>query len=86
VNRPTLTIVAGANGAGKSTLTNGNLDVFGLFPLLDPDVFANLLLATGTGVTPIWAGREVIRLSKQHLERRESFAVETTLSGKSICK
>jgi predicted ABC-type ATPase len=83
VNRPTLTIVAGANGAGKSTLTNGNLDVFGLAPLLDPDAFANVLHSTGTGIAAIGAGKEVIRLAKEHLERRKSFAVETTLSGKN---
>jgi predicted ABC-type ATPase len=83
VNRPTLTIVAGANGAGKSTLTNGNLDVFGLAPLLDPDAFANLLHTTGTSITAIGAGKEVIRLAREHLAQRKSFAVETTLSGKN---
>ena len=29
------------------------------------------------------AGKEVLRLAKEHLKRRESFAVETTLSGKN---
>ena len=29
------------------------------------------------------AGREVLRLTKQYVKRRQSFAVETTLSGKS---
>ena len=29
------------------------------------------------------AGREVLRLTEQHIKRRESFAVETTLAGKS---
>ena len=29
------------------------------------------------------AGKEVLRLAKEHLERKESFAVETTLSGKN---
>jgi predicted ABC-type ATPase len=29
------------------------------------------------------AGKEVLRLAKEQLERRESFAVETTLSGKN---
>jgi predicted ABC-type ATPase len=83
VSRPTLTIVAGANGAGKSTLTSGNLDIFGGVPLLDPDAFATMIRATGTGIAAIGAGKEVLRLAKEHLERRESFAVETTLSGKN---
>jgi predicted ABC-type ATPase len=29
------------------------------------------------------AGKEVLRLAKEHLERRKSFAVETTFSGKN---
>lgn len=83
MSRPTLTIVAGANGAGNSTLTSGNLDIFGGVPLLDPDAFATMLRATGIGIAAIGAGKEVLRLAKDHLERRKSFAVETTLSGKN---
>jgi predicted ABC-type ATPase len=83
VSRPTFTIIAGANGAGKSTLTSGNLDIFGSIPLLDPDAFTKVLHSAGTGIAAIGAGKEVVRLAKEHLERRESFAVETTLSGKN---
>jgi predicted ABC-type ATPase len=83
VSRPTLTIIAGANGAGKSTLTAGNPGTFAAIPLLDPDAFANTLRSSGTGISTIAAGKEVLRLAKQHLKRRESFAVETTLSGKN---
>jgi predicted ABC-type ATPase len=83
VSRPTLTIIAGANGAGKSTLTAGNPGTFAASPLLDPDAFANTLRSSGTGVSAIAAGKEVLRLAKEHLKRRESFAVETTLSGKN---
>jgi hypothetical protein len=35
------------------------------------------------GLSTIAAGKEVLRLTKEHVERRESFAVETTLSGKN---
>jgi hypothetical protein len=34
-------------------------------------------------MSTIAAGKEVLRLAKEHLKRRESFAVETTLSGKN---
>jgi len=81
VSRPTLTIIAGANGAGKSTLTAGSPGTFGAIPLLDPDAFANTLRSNETGISTIAAGKEVLRLAKEHLKRRESFAVETTLSG-----
>ena len=80
---PTLTIVAGPNGAGKSTLTAGNVDIFGAAPVLDPDSFSNILHPRRTATASIGAGKEVVRLARKHLERRESFAVETTLSGKN---
>ena len=83
VSRPTLTIIAGANGAGKSTLTAGSPGTFAAIPLLDPDAFANTLPSSGMGLSTIAAGKEVLRLTKEHLKRRESFAVETTLSGKN---
>jgi predicted ABC-type ATPase len=83
VSHPTLTIIAGANGAGKSTLTAGSPDTFSAIPLLDPDAFANTLRSSETGISAVAAGKEVLRLAKEHLKRRESFAVETTLSGKN---
>jgi predicted ABC-type ATPase len=83
VSHPTLTIIAGANGAGKSTLTAGSPGTFSAIPLLDPDAFANTLRSSGTGISAVAAGKEVLRLAKEHLKRRESFAVETTLSGKN---
>jgi predicted ABC-type ATPase len=83
VSHPTLTVIAGANGAGKSTLTAGSPDTFAAIPLLDPDAFANTLRSSGTGISPIAAGKEVLRLAKEHIKQTESFAVETTLSGKN---
>jgi predicted ABC-type ATPase len=83
VSRPVLTIIAGANGAGKSTLTAGSPGTFGAIPLLDPDAFANTLRSNGAGISTIAAGKEVLRLAKEHLKQRASFAVETTLSGKN---
>ncbi len=79
----TLTIIAGAKGAGKTTLTAGSPGTFAAIPLLDPDAFANTLRSSGAGISTNAAGKEVLRLAKEHLERRESFAVETTLSGKN---
>ena len=67
----------------KSPLTAGNPGTFAAIPVLDPDAFANTLRSSATGTSSIAAGREVLRLAKEHLKRRESFAVETTLSGKN---
>jgi predicted ABC-type ATPase len=86
VNRPSFTLIAGANGAGKSTLTSGNPSTFASIPVLDPDTFAKTIRSSGTTVSPIAAGREVLRLTEEHLKQRQSFAVETTLSGKNYLR
>ena len=79
---PVFSLIAGANGAGKSTLTSGNPEIFSPFPLLDPDKVTRPL-SPAAATSPIAAGREVLRLAEAYLERRESFTVETTLSGRN---
>lgn len=83
--RPRLIFIAGANGSGKTTLTRWNA-LFKEIPLLDPDAIANTLQATTTMLPPIAAARQVIKSAAEHLTKSESFAIETTLSGKTICK
>jgi predicted ABC-type ATPase len=81
LNRPRLTIIAGANGSGKTTLTHWNTDVFRAIPVLDPDTIARTLQPTSTAA-PIAAARQVLSSAREHIHKAESFAVETTLSGK----
>ena len=81
--RPRLTFIAGANGSGKTTLTRWNIALFKEIPLLDPDAIANTLQATTSMLPPVAAARQVLRSAAEHLAKRESFAVETTLSGKN---
>jgi predicted ABC-type ATPase len=83
VNRPSFTLIAGANGSGKSTLTNSNPDIFGSFPILDPDAIARTIQSTITASSAIMAGRQALQIAKQLLHDQKSFAVETTLSGKN---
>ena len=83
MNRPRLTFIAGANGSGKTTLTRWNSDLFRATPLLDPDAIANTLQAATVGLSSIAAARQVLATAKRHMEDAQSFAVETTLSGKS---
>lgn len=80
---PTFTLVAGPNGSGKSSLTGGNRDFFSAYPLLDPDVLARTIQADSVNPSPIAAGREVLSKVELYLRDRESFAIETTLSGKN---
>lgn len=83
MTRPTLTFIAGANGSGKTTLTRWNSEEFEQIPVLDPDAIANILQAGTSTLRPIAAGREVLKSAAEHLDRAESFAIETTLSGKN---
>jgi predicted ABC-type ATPase len=83
VIRPRLTFIAGANGSGKTTLTRWNSALFREIPLLDPDAIANTLQATTSMLPPVAAARQVLKSAAEHLARSESFAVETTLSGKN---
>jgi len=83
VTRPTLTIIAGANGSGKTTLTRWNSALFRTTPVLDPDAIAKTLQASTTGLSTVAAARQVLKTAAKHLEDADSFAVETTLSGKN---
>jgi predicted ABC-type ATPase len=51
-------------------------------PLLDPDTIASALRSSMPSTFPIAAARRVLKSAKEHISRRESFAVETTLAGK----
>jgi len=82
VIRPRLTIIAGPNGSGKTTLTS-DFELFRKIPLLDPDAIGRTLQSTVPSTFPIAAARQVLESAKHHVKRAESFAVETTLSGKS---
>jgi predicted ABC-type ATPase len=86
VKQPVFTVVAGANGCGKSTLTSGSPSDFSLIPLLDPDAIANTVRFSNAETSALLAGREVLRRVQSYLEAKQSFAVETTLSGKNYLR
>jgi predicted ABC-type ATPase len=60
-----------------------NPELFKEIPLLDPDAIANTLQATVSELSPMVAARHVLKSAQDHLKKAESFAVETTLSGKN---
>ncbi|HSG41486.1 MAG TPA: AAA family ATPase, partial [Thermoanaerobaculia bacterium] len=78
-----LIIVAGPNGAGKTTFVRDYLEQ-------DPRAFlsADDLAAKISPDRPeaarIEAGRELSRQLRARIDAGESFAIETTLSGRSI--
>jgi predicted ABC-type ATPase len=79
--KPSFTVVAGPNGSGKSSLTAGSSDIFGHFPLIDPDAIARTIQVNSKNLSALAAGREALSQAASFLEASRSFAVETTLSG-----
>jgi predicted ABC-type ATPase len=80
---PVLTVIAGPNGSGKSTLT-ARIGFEGREHLLDPDAVARDINPSNPTAAAIEAGRQVSIRIRDYLLRGTSFAVETTLSGRSI--
>lgn len=78
---PILTVIAGPNGSGKSTLTQ-SAHFEGRDRLLDPDTIARGLNASNPSAAAVAAGREILKRTADYLNRRVSFAVETTLSSR----
>jgi predicted ABC-type ATPase len=82
---PLLTIVAGPNGSGKSTLLH-KFEFEGRANLVEADAIAKRMCPENPASTAIPAAREAIQRTRDHLAARESFSVETTLSGTATCK
>ena len=80
--RPVLHVVAGPNGSGKSTLTAGG--ALGAGRIIDPDAIARRIDPERPEAAAVAAGREAIRQQSDAIAARESFTVETTLSGVSL--
>jgi predicted ABC-type ATPase len=85
--QPACIIIAGPNGAGKTTFAREYLP-----NEIDCPIFVNAdLIAAGLspfdpGMVDIRAGALMLEEIALHLRRRESFAFETTLSGRSYAK
>ncbi|WP_420962254.1 AAA family ATPase [Brucella sp. IR073] len=78
---PQLWVFAGPNGAGKSTLARRY--VVGRLEIVNPDDIARQI-APGLPAdrkTAVRAGRLAVERRKALLDARESFAIETTLTG-----
>jgi predicted ABC-type ATPase len=78
-----LIIIARPNGSGKSTLTKSNL--FDC-PVVDPDAIARELPPEQGISAERQAGKLTLDLWNLYLAENRSFAVETTLSGKTYLK
>jgi predicted ABC-type ATPase len=79
---PTLTVFGGPNGSGKSTLI-AKFEFEGRDNLLDADAIAKRMDPSNPRQAAVAAGRELIRRTREYLENRENFAIETTLASHS---
>ncbi len=87
MSSPVLIIIAGSNGCGKSTLTSSARANFQQMPVLDPDAISKSIQETlDTNNSDIEAGKQVLRLAEELIAGRQSFTVETTLSGSTYLK
>jgi predicted ABC-type ATPase len=87
LSAPVLTIIAGSNGSGKSTLTASAREIFQQAPVLDPDAIVKSVQETiGSNHSDMEAGKRVLRLAEELIANRQSFTVETTLSGSTYLR
>lgn len=81
--QPTLCIIGGCNGAGKTTLARELLPRLGLMRFLNADEIARGLSPLDPSLTAFKAGRLLIEEARELIEAKSSFALESTLSGKT---
>ena len=78
--KPKLYILAGANGSGKSTISKVLLPAEGIV-YINPDDIAWELNPENPVAVQIQAGKETLKRIDALLNRGDSFAIESTLSG-----
>ena len=84
---PKIIIIAGPNGAGKTTFAREFLPQEAGCPVfVNADLIAAGLSPFAPERAAIQAGRLTLEAIAQHVARRESFAFETTLSGKAYAR
>lgn len=81
--KPTLCILGGCNGAGKTTLARELLPRLGLMRFLNADEIARGLSPLDPSLTAFKAGRLLIEEARSLIAAKASFAIESTLSGKT---
>ena len=81
--RPTFVLIAGPNGAGKSTSAPALLSEHGeALEFVNADDIAKGLSAFHPDRVAVAAGKILLKRFRKLAESKESFAIETTLSGR----
>ena len=80
-DNPSLIIIAGPNGAGKSTVAELLLSNRSIETYVNADVIAKGMASSNGDNSDISAGRILLRVVHDALERRSTIAFESTMSG-----
>jgi predicted ABC-type ATPase len=87
VNDKRIIIIAGPNGAGKTTFAREFLPSEAGCPIfINADLIAQGISPFAPESAAIAAGRLMLELIKKHVDQRDSFAFETTLSGRGYAR
>ena len=81
--KPTLCILGGCNGAGKSTLARRLLPMLGIHRFLNADEIAKGLSPVDPSLAAFKAGRLLLEEARELIAAGSSFAIESTLSGRT---
>lgn len=82
-----IVIIAGPNGAGKTTFAREYLPHEASCPaFVNADLIAAGLAPFGPEAAAVRAGRIMLREIREHVRRGDSFAFETTLSGRAYAR
>ncbi len=82
--QPRMLILAGPNGAGKTTFSGSLLEgEERTFQFLNADIEALRLSPSDYSAGAVPAARNVLQQLDENLRRRQSFAIETTMSGRA---
>ena len=84
--KPTIYLVAGCNGAGKTIFAKEFLPSVGVIRFLNADEIARGLSPLDPSVVAFKAGRLLLSELRELIDREETLALESTLSGKSYVK
>lgn len=84
MSTPTIYLIAGCNGAGKTTFAREFLPKeVKCLRFFNADEIARGLSPLDPGAGAVQAGRLLLRQIEESLRHRETFALESTLSGKT---
>src|SRR6476660_6214195 len=86
VPKPTIYLIAGCNGAGKTTFAKEFLPGIGVVRFLNADEIARGLSPLKPEADAVKAGRLLLNELRELIDPHETFALESTLSGRTYVK